>query len=339
MTDYTISEVLPGVYRVPVPLEGSPLKELNSYVFKKTDRPGSRNMVVDTGYYQDSCMNALTEAFELLDVDLKETDFLLTHLHADHISCVPYLVQDECKVYMGAGDIAKMYLDGSDIPHKGSYEYSFGRVNELGVPMDKQQEMREQMAADIFTFDKYYRDYIPVNDGDVLTAGSYTLKAIHTPGHTPGHMCYEIENTGAMLLGDTLLFDISPNIVAWIGVKDSLGDYLDSLDKLDSYDVSIPLPGHRHRGDFHTRIAELKLHHSKRIEECYKTIEELGDAYLYDIAGNVQWKIKSRNWDEFPPVQRWFALGECIAHLDYLARRGRIVQLTDRNGIKYYRTC
>ena len=34
MTGYDIREVLPEVFRIPVPLEGNPLKELNSYLFR-----------------------------------------------------------------------------------------------------------------------------------------------------------------------------------------------------------------------------------------------------------------------------------------------------------------
>ncbi|MFQ8841384.1 MAG: hypothetical protein ACLR8P_11160 [Clostridium fessum] len=29
------------------------------------------------------------------------------------------------------------------------------------------------------------------------------------------------------------------------------------------------------------------------------------------------------SWEEFPPSQKWFAVGECMAHLDYLRLRGR----------------
>ncbi len=48
------------------------------------------------------------------------------------------------------------------------------------------------------------------------------LRAIWTPGHTPGHFCFEVCGTGAMLLGDHVLFDIAPNITDWWDVPDSL---------------------------------------------------------------------------------------------------------------------
>lgn len=99
-------------------------------------------------------------------------------------------------------------------------------------------------------------------------------------------MCFEIMGTGAMLLGDYVLFDITPNITDWAGVEDSLGDYLDSLQKMEFCQVSIPLPGHRKAGCFKELIWSLTLHHRKRLEECRTVIRSLGHARLYDITGN-----------------------------------------------------
>lgn len=44
-----------------------------------------------------------------------------------------------------------------------------------------------------------------VKDGEELKFGNLIFKAIHTPGHTPGGICYLIENT--LFSGDTLFKD------------------------------------------------------------------------------------------------------------------------------------
>lgn len=50
------------------------------------------------------------------------------------------------------------------------------------------------------------RDTTPVErwieHGDTITLGKRTLSVIHTPGHTPGSVCFEIE--GLLFAGDTL---------------------------------------------------------------------------------------------------------------------------------------
>ena len=48
------------------------------------------------------------------------------------------------------------------------------------------------------------------------------------------------------------------------------------------------------------------------------------------------WKIHSKDWASFPNHQKWFAVGECMAHLDYLRLQGRIVRKQDEKGIWHY---
>ena len=51
----------------------------------------------------------------------------------------------------------------------------------------------------------------------------------------------------------------------------------------------------------------------------------------------MKWKISARSWDEFPPIQQWFAVGECMAHIDYLLKRGVIRREEDAAGRAVYR--
>ena len=46
-----------------------------------------------------------------------------------------------------------------------------------------------------------------VGDGDELAAGPGLLKVIHTPGHTPGGICFYDEANGALFSGDTLFLE------------------------------------------------------------------------------------------------------------------------------------
>jgi len=43
-----------------------------------------------------------------------------------------------------------------------------------------------------------------IDDGRSLSLGDTAIKVFHTPGHTPGSVCYHIRETGALFTGDTL---------------------------------------------------------------------------------------------------------------------------------------
>jgi glyoxylase-like metal-dependent hydrolase (beta-lactamase superfamily II) len=152
-------------------------------------------------------------------------------------------------------------------------------------------------------------------------------------------MCYWLEEEGAMLLGDHVLFDITPNITNWEGVDDSLGNYLDSLRAIRAYDVALPLPGHRGRGAFRARIDDLLAHHEHRLAEALEVVKKYPGNTAYFLAGHMTWKIRANSWEEFPLAQKWFAVGECASHMDYLKRRDLIREEPDGEGLLRYYPC
>jgi len=75
-----IENILANLYRIEIPLPKSPLKALNSNVIKNSER----NLVIDTGWNQEECMNAMQSGLKQLGVEIRKTDFFITHLHLDH---------------------------------------------------------------------------------------------------------------------------------------------------------------------------------------------------------------------------------------------------------------
>ena len=51
-----------------------------------------------------------------------------------------------------------------------------------------------------------------INDGDPVPVPGRDVRAVWTPGHTPGHLCLHDAAAGVLLTGDHLLPRISPNI-------------------------------------------------------------------------------------------------------------------------------
>jgi glyoxylase-like metal-dependent hydrolase (beta-lactamase superfamily II) len=133
------------------------------------------------------------------------------------------------------------------------------------------------------------------------------------------------------LSGDHILIDITPNIQLWSDDDNPLEQYMTSLDRVTELDIELVLPGHRRLWkDCNARIRELKEHHRHRADEVLSILEK-GSRTAYEIAGGMTWDIDCASWEEFPIMQQWFATGEAIAHVKYLADRGE-VRIDTRDG-------
>jgi glyoxylase-like metal-dependent hydrolase (beta-lactamase superfamily II) len=325
-----VTEVVKDIYKIDVPLPDNPLRVLNSYFIRGRDS----DMLIDTGFRRPECEEALREGLEELGWDRSRLDVMTTHFHADHSGLVRIFAGDDRKIYFSDRDYDGLdrYLHGTDSGDRTS------RYLLEGFPPELSKEIKWQNPATSFSVDVWDDRFTRYKEGDKFEVGDYVIEAIDVRGHTPGNMMLWIEKEGIMFTGDHVLFDISPNITHWHVVEDSLGDYLDSLEKAKKYPVKLALPGHRESGDYHARIDALIEHHQKRLNEVLRLIGENPGINAYDLTGLMRWKIRAKNWDDFPPVQKWFAVGECLSHLDYLRLRGKIEMMVDEDGFVTYKT-
>ena len=88
-------ELLPGLFRLKIPLPESPLKYLNSYVIRDT----RRSLIIDTGLNRKECLEAMMSGLRKLGIDLNKSDIYITHLHADHFGLVGKLATDSNRVF------------------------------------------------------------------------------------------------------------------------------------------------------------------------------------------------------------------------------------------------
>ena len=120
-------------------------------------------------------------------------------------------------------------------------------------------------------------------------------------------------------------------------MPDALGSYLQSLQKVRNLPVKQLFPAHREQtGNLALRVDELTAHHLRRIENAWQTIKDEPGMTAYEIAGRMRWKIRSRSWEDFPLQQKFFAVGEALAHLDYLEVRRRIGRRMEGGKWRYY---
>lgn len=78
-------------------------------------------------------------------------------------------------------------------------------------------------------FDTTYAPDRVLEDGEAMTGRGWTLRAVHTPGHTSNHLCFALEESGALFTGDHVMGWSTSVVVPPDG---DMGDYMRSLDKL-----------------------------------------------------------------------------------------------------------
>jgi glyoxylase-like metal-dependent hydrolase (beta-lactamase superfamily II) len=323
-----MEEIVPGLYRINVPLPGSPLKATNSYVVKGTDRC----LVVDTGWNREDCMTALASGLEECGVDPKQADFLITHMHADHSGLVSTLAGEGARVYSGQADAEIMRASTPE-----HWQKMIDSARKCGFP-------REELERAIGSHPgRRYSPNSPLNfhvlkDGDTISVGHYVFGCIETPGHTPGHICLYEPSKKTFICGDHILGDITPNITLSVEERNPLREYLMSLDKVYDLDVELVLPGHRSIfKNQKERIRELKRHHEARLKEVISILGQ-GRQNAFQVASQMTWDIGYKSWGSFPSAQKLFAFGEAMAHLKYLEEAGEVGWGVEKEEIMFFAT-
>ncbi|MGD9559137.1 MAG: MBL fold metallo-hydrolase, partial [Oscillospiraceae bacterium] len=273
----------PEIWSIDVPLPDNPLKNLNCYVI----RSGGETLVIDTGFRQSECAVALFSGLRELQVDFSKTKLYLTHLHSDHSGLAEDFSVNGSEVFMSQIDY-DLFHTLRDRRSGATHMDLFG--SEGFPPGEGLQQATKNPAIVYAPMDIEVTTLL--TDGMTLPLGDLQFECIHTPGHTPGHFCLYLPQHQIMFLGDHVLFDITPNINVWPGVKNSLLDYLNSLDKIGQFPIQLALPAHRNNDmDVYQRIADIRAHHHRRLENTLEVIRTWPDMTAYDIAAKMKWKM------------------------------------------------
>ncbi|MDR2504149.1 MAG: MBL fold metallo-hydrolase [Deltaproteobacteria bacterium] len=311
-------ELSPGIFRIETPLPGSPLRALNAYLALGRER----GLLIDSGFNHPQTAEALFSSLDALKVDLTRLDFLVTHIHSDHSGLSWTLAQKspQSKVMMGKNDGERLM---SYLRDKKSWnDRVFAEALRRGFSED---ELKTLTHPGIVNSADGLLNLTYIHDGGVLSYPPHSFTVMEVPGHTPGLITLYEQHTRIYISADHILGDITPNITAWDGIRDSLGDYLRSLDKISRLDIARSLPGHRRViEDTAGRILELKRHHAARLEEARGIIVRHGPLSAYDAASHMTWSMRGRDWSEYPVSQKNFAASEAAAHLDHLVCNGAL---------------
>lgn len=216
-------------------------EETHCYLLNGTDR----SLLIDTGL---GICNIYDEVVKLTD---KPVTAAATHIHWDHIGGHKYFPdfyahKEELdwltgKFPLPLSTVREMVLDRCDAPDGFDIE---------------QYEMFQGTPAGLLT------------DHDVIDLGGRKIEALHTPGHSPGHLCFWEADRGYLFTGDLVYQD---TLFAYYPSTDPKA-YLASLEKIAALPAKRVFPAHhsldiqpeivvRMRDAFRKLDADGLLHH------------------------------------------------------------------------------
>lgn len=298
-------EVTDGIWAVPVPLHGSPLRSIT--IFAIAGSAGT--VLIDAGYRHPTCWESAREALARIGQPVERTAaVLITHNHPDHVGFASRI--RDC-----SGARIVMHRE-DDFAHQDRERGGFLRqlregLRLSGAPDDVVQEMYDAAVTVAVHDESLELDEQVTGHGRELAFGDVTITAVHAPGHTYGHTVY-LDSRGVLFTGDTLMPE-GPTQLAIVSRPDDdpLGDLLASLERIAALDAAIACPAHQYPyTDVATRALRLRDFHRAEADR----VRELLDRYetAWEIAPHLSWP---KPWERMGLGTRRFSLMHTLALL------------------------
>lgn len=324
----TAFKVAPGVNWVRMPLPFA-LDHVNLWLLEDgVDASGvPACTVVDTG----AALDPTRDNWRRLLATHRLKRQIVTHYHPDHLGLAAWLERETgAPLWMTLG------------------EYTSGQLHRLGVgnygldsliELCRRHGLDERQLAGMAGRGNSYAKIVPeipatfrrLFSGETVLIGADSWRVIVGYGHAPEHASLYCERLQVLISGDMMLPGISTNVSVQSEMPDAnpLALFLESIaafSALPAETLVLPSHGKPFRG-LHQRIAELQAHHRDRCEVL------LGACATPKTAAELIPVLFQRDIGD--PHQLVFAMGEAIAHLNYLHQSGVLARELDIDVFRF----
>lgn len=315
-------EVSPGLHWIRMPLPFA-LDHINLWVLEDADGV----TLVDSGF-ASSATEDLWKTLLGSVFDKKPPQKLVcTHHHPDHMGLAGWLMQTyDIPMWTTQKEWDAFHIwarmDQAELLKTMQDFYLRG-----GVPEDRQhsdlsrrQSMSSRERLEPSGFERLSGD-------DVIEMGAQSWQVIIGTGHAPELAALYAARDGILISGDQVLPKISPNVsvMPFALDADPLKDFLDSLRRFRTLPSdTLVLPSHKLPFyGLHDRIDTLIAHHEDRLDDA------LGACRVPVTAADATTVLFPRTLNDH---QYFFALGETLAHLNYLWLDGQVTRAEKEAG-------
>ncbi|MFC2047249.1 MBL fold metallo-hydrolase [Chloroflexota bacterium] len=329
-----MTEVKPGIYQLRLPLPpGSSVKYVNDYLIQGDNE----YLLIDTGWNTDEAFEALKGQLAEIRVSFEEiAQIVITHIHPDHYGLSGRLKQlSPAKIalhHLEENIIGSRYINMEELLQQIKHW-----LHTNGVAANELPEL--QMAS--LGMAKFVAPTLPdiiFRGEETVAIGSLNFRVVWTPGHSPGHISLYEPTQKILAAGDHILPTITPNIgLHPQSSSNPLADYLNSLNALKQFDVTLVLPGHESPfTGLAPRIEALIQHHKQRNTEIIGNLAAKSKT-AYQISTEISWMSDGISWQSLSPRNKRLALLETIAHLESMGTEGKVDKFS-KNSIIYYQS-
>lgn len=336
----TVTEVLPGVHRLALPLGIHGVPTVSAYLLQGA---GTGDTLVDCGIAAAAPggdpgpdgadadgTGALAAALALCGSGVERiARLVVTHAHIDHFGL--------------AGEVVRR--SGGELWMHRRTELNLAKYREPEEAVDRRTLMLADhglLGPELAETAEGLHDWLPVmpsigrpstllDGGERFAAGDRTWEVVHTPGHSPGHVCLWSAADRVLCSGDHLLAQVSPPVTFERGFEtDPMGSYLASLERVRALEPALVLPGHGAPfADGARRAATLARGKRQRLDRIRALVEERPRTVVELTAAL------------FPTVttgaQRHFAMAEVLAYLAHHETTGTVHRRRAADGVFVWR--
>jgi glyoxylase-like metal-dependent hydrolase (beta-lactamase superfamily II) len=318
----SLCQIVPGVFwlRMPLPFV---LNHINLWLLED----GAGWTVVDCGFATEEARECWLNIIDKFLGGKPITRVIVTHFHPDHIGLCHWLCEPQGLIpWMTKAEFLQAHvvhhrIGGTQGPKLAQLMQAHGLGLEGQGWIERRENIYEKGVPQLPSSHRVIRH------GERIRIGPHDWEVSVGFGHSPEHASLVCESLGLCIAGDMLLPRISTNVSVWPSEPeaDPVGEFLASLSQFDALpDSTLVLPSHGlpFRGAA-LRVKALQEHHHVRLDRLRLFCQEP------KTAAEVLPVLFERKFDDHHLL---FAMGEAIAHLNYLMLRSQLRRLRDVEG-------